>query len=101
MADNYNIPYQIMAKILQKLCKTKYISANKGSKGGYYLNIPIKKVNLIEFIEKIDGPIGLVQCITDLNCDLSDTCNIKTPISKINTNIRKILSKVTLYDIAN
>jgi Rrf2 family protein len=101
ISNNYNIPYQIMAKTLQKLSKAKYVNANKGARGGYYLNSHIKKVNLIDFIEQIEGPLGLVQCITDTNCNLHDTCNIKSPLNKINNNIRNILSKVTLDEIAN
>lgn len=101
LSDNYNIPYEVMAKILQKLSKAKYINSHRGSRGGYYLNTPIYKVNFIDFIEQIEGPFGLVQCITDTNCNVNETCNIKSPINKINTNIRNILSQVTLHDIAN
>ena len=101
ISTNYNIPHEIMAKTLQKLCKIGYVYAIKGSRGGYYLNISIDKVNLIEFIENIEGPIGIVQCSTDNNCNLIPMCNIKAPIHKINNNIRKMLSKISLYDIAN
>ena len=96
----YNVPHEIMAKTLQKLCKIGYVKATKGSHGGYYLNISISNVNLIEFIENLEGPVGIVQCLTDNNCDLIEKCNIKSPINKINTNIRNILSKVSLHDIA-
>ena len=101
ISSSYNIPHEIMAKTLQKLCKIGYVYAIKGSHGGYYLNISIDKVNLIEFIENIEGPVGIVQCSTNNNCNLIEMCNIKAPIHKINNNIRKILSKVSLYDLAN
>ena len=101
ISSSYNIPHEIMAKTLQKLCKIGYLNAIKGSHGGYYLNIEIDKINLIEFIENIEGPIGIVQCSTDNNCDLIEICNIKAPIHKINNNIRAVLSKVSLYDVAN
>ena len=32
----YNIPPEILAKTLQKLCKLDYLNAIKGSHGGYY-----------------------------------------------------------------
>ena len=96
----YNVPQEIMAKTLQKLCKMEYIKAVKGPHGGYYLNMSMNSVNLIEFIENLEGPVGIVKCSTDNNCDLIEKCNIKSPINKINTNIRNILSKVSLRDIA-
>ena len=95
-----NVPQEIMAKTLQKLCKMGYIKAVKGPHGGYYLNMSMNSVNLIEFIENLEGPVGIVKCSTDNNCDLIEKCNIKSPINKINTNIRNILSKVSLRDIA-
>ena len=48
----------------------------------------------------IEGPIGLVECSIDETCNIIKTCNIKSPIHKINNNIRTILSKVSLQDIA-
>ena len=96
----YNVPHEIMAKTLQKLCKMGYVKAVKGSHGGYYLNISINNVNLIDFFENLEGPIGIVKCSTDSNCDLIGKCNIKSPINKINANIRNILSKISLHDIA-
>jgi len=96
----YNVPHEIMAKTLQKLCKMGYVKAVKGSQGGYYLNISINNVNLIDFFENLEGPIGIVKCSTDSNCDLIGKCNIKSPINKINANIRNILSKISLHDIA-
>ena len=101
ISSNYNIPYEIMAKTLQRLCKTGYVYAIKGSQGGYYLKCSIDKVNLIEFIEDLEGPIGLVECSIDETCNIIKTCNIKSPIHKINNNIRTILSKVSLQDIAS
>ena len=33
--------------------------------------------------------------------DLLDFCNIKSPINKINQNIRNLLNNVSLYEITN
>ena len=55
--------------------------------------------NLIDFIESIEGPVGLSKCSIDSDCDLLDMCNIKQPINKINTNIRNTLSKISLYEL--
>jgi len=96
----YNIPHEIMAKTLQKLCKTGYVHAIKGPHGGYNISIPINTVNLFQFIEDIEGPVGLVECLIDDNCNLIDTCNIKSPINKINNNIKNALSKISLQEIA-
>ena len=97
----YNIPQELLAKILQKLCKEKYLKATKGAHGGYSLNKNLANINLIDFIEKLEGPIGIVKCSTDLDCALLEMCTIKSPINKINNKIRNVLSKITVYEITS
>tara|TARA_Y100000590_G_C15611202_1_gene973924 strand:+ start:493 stop:891 length:399 start_codon:yes stop_codon:yes gene_type:complete len=101
ISSRYNIPQELLAKILQKLCKKNYLYAIKGPNGGYLLNKNLQKIKLIDFIESLEGPIGIVKCSTDLNCDLLDMCTIKSPIHKINNSIRDVLSKITLHEITN
>ena len=99
IADIYHIPKEIMAKTMQKLCKEQYVEAVQGPRGGYFLKTKLNTINLIDFIEKIEGPIGIVKCIIDKNCDLLEFCNIKSPINKINNNIRHVLNKINLFEI--
>lgn len=99
IASIYNIPQELLAKILQKLCRKGYLIGKKGINGGYSLNKNLENINLIDFIESIEGPIGIVQCSIDLNCALLDICNIKNPMNKINDNIRKTLSKLSVYEL--
>ena len=99
IALTYNIPQELLAKILQKLCKTGYLTGIKGAHGGYSLNKNLSKINLMDFIESVEGPVGMVKCTTDLDCALLDICNIKSPINKINNNIRKALKKISLYEL--
>ena len=99
IASIYNIPQELLAKILQKLCRKGYLNGRKGAKGGYSLDRNLENINLIDFIESIEGPVGLVKCSIDLNCELLDLCNIKNPMNQINHNIRKTLSKLSLYEL--
>ena len=101
IAVTYHIPTEILAKTMQKLCRKGYLRAIKGPKGGYLLNKNLNSIHLIDFIEDIEGPVGIVECSVDENCDLLDFCNIRSPINKINQNIRDILNNVSLYEIIN
>ena len=59
ISKTYNIPKEILAKTMQKLCKKGYLNTIKGAYGGYYLNTKLEKISLIKFIEDIEGPIGV------------------------------------------
>jgi len=99
IAKHYHMPKELLAKTLQALCKQGYVHAIKGPKGGYMLNTNLSNINLIDFIESIEGPVGIVKCSTDIDCELLDLCNIKSPINKINNNIRNVLKNINLQDI--
>tara|TARA_Y100000590_G_C15685697_1_gene1001536 strand:- start:1587 stop:1991 length:405 start_codon:yes stop_codon:yes gene_type:complete len=101
IANQYNIPYELLSKILQKLCKLGYLKGIKGAYGGYTLSKKLDNIKLINFLEDIEGPIGLAQCSVDSDCECSqiNLCNIKSPIDKINNNIRAVLSQTTLNEI--
>ena len=95
----YNIPHEIMAKTMQKLCKVGYLGAIKGPHGGYFLKKPLNKINLIDFMESIEGPIGIVKCSVEEHCNIMEVCNIKAPIHKINDNIRNVLSNISVNEV--
>jgi len=101
IANKYHLPKEIFAKTMQLLSKKKYICSVKGPNGGYFLNKSLNQIKLIQFIEDIEGPIGIVKCNVDDNCHLIDFCNIKDPLMKINLNIRKALNNISLNEITN
>ena len=101
IANLYYLPYELLAKILQKLCKKKYLLAIKGPNGGYKMKKQLNDISLIKFIEDIEGPVGITKCSIDLKCEQIETCNIKSPIDKINQNIRTMLSNTSLSELTN
>ena len=50
ISDLYNIPYELLSKILQRLCKLGYLQSVKGPNGGYLLKKSLNKISLIKFI---------------------------------------------------
>ena len=101
ISDLYNIPYELLSKILQRLCKLGYLQSVKGPNGGYLLKKSLKKITLIKFIEELEGPVSFSQCTIDtkIECNQFDLCNIKSPINEINNNIRELLSNMYLNEI--
>ena len=67
------------------------IKSIKGPKGGYQLSCDINSINIFEFIEMLEGPVGLVDCMISHNCNQLEYCTIKDPLMKINSKIIKTL----------
>tara|TARA_B100000686_G_C16054513_1_gene601556 strand:+ start:155 stop:553 length:399 start_codon:yes stop_codon:yes gene_type:complete len=99
ISSMYNVPHEIMAKTMQKLCRLGYLGAIKGSHGGYFLKKSLDEINLIDFMESLEGPIGIVKCSIDEHCNLTEVCNIKTPIQRVNENIRNVLSNISINEV--
>ena len=79
LSDRYNIPREILGKVLQSLAKNNLIDSHQGVKGGYQLVVPLREINIKTIIQTVDGPIQLVDCAVedDCNCGQIDYCNIK------------------------
>ena len=101
ISTTYMIPYELLAKTLQQMAKLDYIDAVKGMNGGYKLHESLDKINLTDFIEKMEGPIGMVDCTINTDCIQMSNCNIRIPINKINENIRSIFNNIRISDITD
>ena len=101
ISQMYMIPREVLAKVLQKMVKLNYVEAVKGPSGGYKLRQSLDGVNLTQFIEEMEGPLGVVDCSMNIECNQMDNCNIRMPINKINENMRLFFNKIRIIDITN
>jgi Rrf2 family protein len=99
IAENFDLPVSLLAKVLQQLAKNNIIEPIQGPSGGYRLNKSLDKIKLNDFIEIIEGPVGLVDCLHDPNCGHIGTCNIRLPIERVNNTIKDLFSNMTLADL--
>ena len=99
IATKYDIPKELLAKILQNLVKHDIISSTKGPSGGYEVIADPANINMTKFFEVMEGPFGIVDCYSDSGCDKLNNCTIRTPINRLNNSIRSVLDKMTLAEI--
>ena len=96
IADKYDMPKEILAKTLQNLSSLGMIKSIQGPRGGYQISCNINEINFFEFIQMIEGPIGIVDCTLPNGCISSACCTIKDPMAKINDKIIDTLKDITL-----
>ena len=96
----YSIPLPLLSKILQNLSRANIIHSIRGPHGGYLLNANPEKLSMTELINILEGPLGIIDCSIDSECTQLETCNIKTPITKVNNAIISLLNNITLSDIS-
>jgi len=101
ISNKFNIPYELLAKILQKLKKEKILESNQGVNGGYKLIKQLNEISLSSLIDIIEGKLAIVECLheKDINdCFISDTCNIKSPINKMQYELENLLKQKMVSD---
>ena len=97
VASIYGMPQDLLAKVLQRLARSGLVASRQGMKGGYSLARPAEAITVARVIEVIEGQPSLTQCFTDLGaCAQFDTCNIKSPLQRLNDEVLLMLSRTTI-----
>ncbi|HIE66081.1 MAG: Rrf2 family transcriptional regulator [Nitrospira sp.] len=102
IAEIYNIPLEILAKVLQRLAKKGFIISQNGPKGGYTLAKDPSLISLGDLIRAIEGPIQIVHCVEgDTSCSQTARCTIRSPLRKIEHKIVDYLDNVSIDQICS
>jgi len=102
IADKYKIPYELLAKVMQKLAKRGFIVSHQGVYGGYSLAKGASDMSISSIINAIEGQLpAITQCIAESpdSCSIYDNCTIKDPLEKIQSNIDLVFKTMKLSEI--
>ena len=102
IAEQYGIPIELMAKVLQRLVRTGLLISTQGTRGGYTLGREPASISVADVIQAIDGPLTVTACSTEKNtCEQYTRCNIRDPLWQIRERIIGALGTVNLADMAS
>ncbi|HUM16171.1 MAG TPA: Rrf2 family transcriptional regulator [Candidatus Nitrosotalea sp.] len=101
IAEEFHIPPERLAKILQRLAKKKLITSHNGPKGGYVLTRPASVITVGQVVRALEGPLSVVSCMTEHDdCPQFARCNLRGPVQKIQASITHVLDSMTLAELA-
>ena len=101
LAESYDIPSELLAKVLQRLVRTRILESHQGIRGGYGLARPAEKISVAEVIQAIDGPLTVTACsANDQSCEQYTKCNIRDPLWRIKDRIISALAATSVADLA-
>jgi len=101
IAEQYDIPIELMAKVLQRLVRSGLLASHQGTRGGYELGRAPDSISVADVIQAIDGPLQVTACSTDdEQCDQFAKCNVRDPLWRIKERILDALRSSTLADLA-
>ena len=101
IAEQYDIPIELLAKVLQRLVRTGLLASTQGTRGGYTLSRPPKSISVADVIQAIDGPLTVTACSTEKHdCEQYSKCSVRDPLWQIRERIVAALGTVTLSEMA-
>ena len=101
IAEQYDIPIELMAKVLQRLVRAGLLISTQGTRGGYTLSRPSSVISVADVIQAIDGPFTVTACSTEKHdCEQYSKCSIRDPLWQIRERIAETLGMVSMAEMA-
>jgi FeS assembly SUF system regulator len=102
IAEQYDIPIELMAKVLQRLARRGLVTSHQGTRGGYRLARTAAMISVADIIQAIDGPLTVTACSTDEeNCDQYSKCSVRDPLWRIRERILTALHTCSLQEVSS
>jgi Rrf2 family protein len=105
IAENENIPAELVAKLLQKLKKNGILDSVQGKLGGYRFAIDPTEISLHSIINAIDIDVQLTECLcenaTIQNCARIENCNLRNLFLRLQDEIIVLMKNLKLTDLFN
>jgi Rrf2 family protein len=101
LAETFDIPPEMLAKVLQRLVRAGLLESHQGIRGGYGLARASATVSVADVIKAIDGPFTVTACSeVDHSCDQYSKCTIRDPLWRIKDRIVAALAATSIADLA-
>jgi Rrf2 family protein len=102
IAEQYDIPLELMAKVLQRLVRSGLLVSTQGTRGGYTLQRASSSISVADVIQAIDGPFTVTACSTDdHDCEQFQKCSIRDPLWRLRERIVQALGTVSVAELAS
>ncbi|MGM0365499.1 MAG: RrF2 family transcriptional regulator [Actinomycetota bacterium] len=96
------ISLKYLSQLIIPLKIAGLVKSTRGAHGGYMLARAPEKINLREIVEAVEGPINLVDCISDPGfCQRIEDCVTRDVWEEVSKEIYDKLSGISLKDMVN
>lgn len=105
VAQRSGAPKRFLEHILLDLRKAGYVGAKRGRSGGYFLIKKPNTVSLGELLQKIDGPIAPLPCLSRRayrkcdDCTDEATCQLRRVFGEVFYSYLVLIESLTLQDL--
>ena len=102
LAKEYEVSYELLAKVLQRLARAGVITSTQGVRGGYALVRDPKSMSVAHIIQIIDDEKPMIaECYVEGpdSCSIFDSCTIRKPLGKVQRDLNVLFDRMTIHEI--
>jgi Rrf2 family protein len=102
IARRYEIPAELLAKVMQTLARHRLVASVPGPTGGYRLARSAREMSVAEVVEAMDGPLAIAQCWEESGpdrCAQSPHCTLRGPLARIQEEMVRLLRQTTVEEV--
>jgi Rrf2 family protein len=100
IATRFNIPLEVLAKVLQRLAQCDLVVSQMGVHGGYRLARPSDGISVAEVVQAIDGPLAITACSSgDERCEQFSKCSVRDPLWRLKARIHSALTTLSVAEM--
>jgi len=100
IAVQYDIPAELLAKVLQRLARKGLLVSQQGTNGGYVLARDPAAISIVDVVEALEGPISITPCERGGDCRQLQLCSVRDPLLKIKEKVVRVLGDTSIYELA-
>ncbi len=100
IAARYQIPTELLAKVLQRLARKGLLVSQQGINGGYVLAKDPSTISIVDVIEALEGPISITPCERGEDCQQLQQCSVRDPLSRIKAKVVRVLGDTSIYELS-
>lgn len=102
IASRYEIPGELLAKVMQTLARHRLVASVPGPTGGYKLARLASAISVGDVVEAVDGPLAIAQCWEERGtngCAQAQHCHLRGPLARIQEDMARLLREMTLEEV--
>ena len=102
IADQFEVPMELLAKLLQILARNGLVASHPGPTGGYRLLRDPRQISVAEVVGLVDGPMSMLHCSNgrDSACKQFSRCTIRDPMAELEARVKALLEEISIADIS-
>jgi len=102
IAEEEEISKKYLEQLFSKLKKAGLVQAEKGARGGYFLDRPATKISVFEVLGALEGGLAPFHCVNEkgtVYCKAECRCRAIPVLIKVQEAVNKTLKSVKISDL--